>query len=770
MASLEHSSENAFVGAQQSSAYLVLVDTLSDEVIDAETGMRGYLATGQPMFTEPYDRALRVVPSDVSALNALVSGDRERRPAIEGITRDAVRQLATVRALVARARAGDRAGAARALRAAGSKRSLDEFRARVGAFAFVERQRRDQDLAANRAVLRRWRDLIALIVFSALAAALFAAVAFGRGIVDRLTEISDKLRRFARAEDVGAPSRARDEIGALDRAFHTMAADVRARQGALERYRLLSNVTRDIILFVDPVSFEILEANAAASDAYGVARSELLGRSLLDLHDPAHRDITPFEASQQLDGIAFCSVHHRSDGTSFPVEVRARTAVIDGRRVSVQIIRDATESQRAQQEVTRALESALQASRLKSEFVATMSHEIRTPMSGVIGMSELLLGTELTEEQREFALTVRDSAQALLTIINDILDFSKMEAGKLDLERVDFDPRRVVDGVASLLRNDAEQKGVELETRISPHLPIAVNGDPVRLRQVLVNLVGNAVKFTRGGRVVIDVQVEDDSANAVVLAIAVQDTGIGIPEEVREKLFEPFVQGDAATTRRFGGTGLGLSISRRLIRLMGGDIRVESTVGVGSTFRFTATFGRSAGQQAHDDAATAIGARRVRESMLSALCTPAQGNGEPVTRGGQVRLLLVEDQDINRRVTVLQLAELGYQNVDTAVNGVEAVRAVRENRYDLVLMDVQMPETDGFAATKAIRAAERETGEHTIIIALTASALQDDRRACLDAGMDDYLAKPLRLHGLRSVLERWLIRDQQDGAAAGRLA
>jgi len=889
MASLERSSEAASLRARQSNTYLIAAQTLRDGVIDAETGMRGYLATGEPVFTEPYDRALREVPAVVGALNGLASNDTERRPAVIGMTRDAMEQLDTVRGLVDRARSGDRAGALRALRAGSSKRSMDEFRARVSSFVVTERARRSDDLATVGRSWGKWRELIALVALTAFALALIAAVAFGRGIVGRLTDLSAKLQRFARREDLGPPSRARDEIGALDRAFHAMAEEVRARQGALERYRLLSDVARDVILFVDPATSQILEANAAASEAYGIPRSELMGRSLIELRDPAYRDVVPFDDAQLFEGVSYESVHRRADGSSFPVEVRARAAVIDGRRVNVQIVRDATEGRRAREEIARALDSALEASRLKSEFVATMSHEIRTPMSGVIGMSELLLGTDLTEEQREFALTVRDSAQALLTIINDILDFSKMEAGKLDLERVDFDLRRVVEGVAGLLRNEAENKGVELETRISARLPTAVNGDPVRLRQVLVNLVGNAVKFTRAGRITIEVRVDAEREDAVVLGFAVSDTGIGISADALEGLFEPFVQGDGTTTRRYGGTGLGLSISRRLIRLMGGDVTVQSTVGVGSTFRFTVTFGHSAELRADEDATIASGVRRVLiveddvavrqviarqvrswgmavdvvENVAEALGRLARGasdgesfdvvladyvlpkenafaladalredrgrygdpvlvlvtafdaqgrkdealrrgfsayltkpfspshlheilleavrarearavapvrlgGAEPAVRRGTVRLLLVEDEDINRRVTVLQLAELGYRNVDTAVNGLEAVRAARENRYALILMDVHMPEIDGFAATQAIRTAERETGDHVIIVALTANALQGDRRACLDAGMDDYLAKPLRLHALRSVLERWLTLDHKDAAAAVR--
>jgi CheY-like chemotaxis protein len=291
-----------------------------------------------------------------------------------------------------------------------------------------------------------------------------------------------------------------------------------------------------------------------------------------------------------------------------------------------------------------------------------------------------------------------------------------------------------------MLLAEAEAKHVALDVVLSPDLPHAVNGDPTRLRQILVNLAGNAVKFTEAGRVTIEAKVEEEHENSIVLRFTVSDTGIGISPETLRRLFEPFVQGDGSLTRRYGGTGLGLSISRRLVTLMGGEIDVESRQGQGSTFRFTARFGHATG---------------VRTSREDALRVSGVDRDAETCHQGEFRLLLAEDQEINRRLLVIQLTKLGYR-IDTVANGRDAVEAVREGRYDLVFMDVHMPVMDGFGASLAIRALEREIGRHVIIVALTANALDGDRRACLDAGMDDYLTKPVRLDDLRAVLKRWL--------------
>jgi PAS domain S-box-containing protein len=389
------------------------------------------------------------------------------------------------------------------------------------------------------------------------------------------------------------------DIVRLRRLVGAANTDLQKSHASLAHFRALSESTRDIILFMDRDSMEIIEANAAAVEAFGYPREELIGSPLSILQGSVGRIAATDEALER--GLLFEREYWRKDGSSFPVEVFGRMVDVEGRRLYASTSRDITERFIARQEVAQALDHAIEASRLKSEFVATMSHEIRTPMNGIIGMTDLLMRTPLANDQREYAVTVRESAHSLLTIINDILDFSKMEAGKVDLESIAFDPAHVVNGVAKLLRSTAENKGLHLNVALSPRLPATVNGDPTRLRQILLNLVGNAVKFTEAGEVTIGARLEDDDGETSVLRFDVSDTGIGIPDDVRAKLFNAFVQADGSTSRRYGGTGLGLAISRRLVELMGGEISVRMNPAGGSVFTFNARFGHAEAVAAADD-------------------------------------------------------------------------------------------------------------------------------------------------------------------------
>ena len=393
---------------------------------------------------------------------------------------------------------------------------------------------------------------------------------------------------------------------------------------------------------------------------------------------------------------------------------------------------------------------ATEASQAKSEFLANMSHEIRTPMSGVIGSTKLLYQTEMNGEQREYVDTIHKSGDTLLTLIDDILDLSRIEAQKLPIDNVDFDLRAILNELADAYLKSAQEKGIEFSHTIDQEVPKWLRGDPVRLNQILTNLTSNAIKFTHDGSVNLEVSLISLHQDQAKIQFSVADTGIGIPQDEQETLFDLFTQVDATSTRKYGGTGLGLNISKRLAQVMGGDIAVQSAKGEGSTFSFTVIcqVPQPEDQENH-------------KSTLTKKDTPPPTSQYTLPKikletSNAPRILLAEDNKTNQMVTQKLLEIIGFQS-DAVYNGHEALTVLTKKDYDLVLMDCQMPEMDGYEATARIRDPNSSVKRHDIpIIALTAHAMQGDREKCLDAGMDDYLSKPVDMHQLAETLNKWL--------------
>ncbi len=396
---------------------------------------------------------------------------------------------------------------------------------------------------------------------------------------------------------------------------------------------------------------------------------------------------------------------------------------------AVRTFTDITERKRTEHELAAARDAAEAGARARAEFLAVMSHEIRTPMNGIIGAAGLLTDMRLDPEQQEYVRIINDSSSHLSVLIQDILDFSRLDAGKLELEEITFDPRALIEGTIGMLGVQAHAKGLYLMSRIEADLPRMVCGDPARLRQILVNLIGNGIKFTETGGVTIEARPEDPGDGGIIIAIAVIDSGIGIDTLNMEKLFSAFSQLDSSISRRFGGTGLGLAICRHLAGLMGGTIDVESMPGRGSTFRFNVKMRRA------DDDAAAV---------------PPEHGAEHLSHG--LKILLAEDNPTNRHVATRMLARLGHR-VDAVEDGALAAAAAAKTDYDVILMDMMMPEVDGLAATRMIRAAAAPRC-HTVIIGLTANAQASDRAACEAAGMNGFLTKPVTLERLRQALTR----------------
>ena len=785
------------------------------------------------------------------------------------------------------------------------------------------------DLGALQAKIRQYTEISLIVILISVSATYLVSSRLLRLITEPILHLAQVAGRVTAKEDYAlrALTRGNDEVGALVGSFNQMLEKIQERDAELqgakselelrvqartqelqlevnERMRaeetlseerkilraLIDNVPD--FMYVKDLDCRFLVANLSVARQMGAkAPEELLGKNDFDFYP---REIaTPFYEDEQRvirsgqaeinrEEVGVDSSGNVSQVMTTQVPLRDKSGRVTG---LVGIGRDISHLKRVQADMQKAREAAEAASRAKSEFLANMSHEIRTPLNGVMGMTDLALDTELTPEQREYLETVKMSGDSLLTVINDILDFSKIEAGKIDLEALDFNLRDSLESTLKTMAMRSDEKGLELLCEVAPEVPEMVRGDFSRLRQIVVNLVGNAIKFTDSGEIAVKVQVESNEGADCICHFTVSDTGMGVPEDKRELIFHPFSQADNSTTRKYGGTGLGLTISTRLVQMMGGKIWVESEIGRGSQFHFTVRLGRadtkevklgtiappellrgvkvlvvddnrtncrilegmllrwqmkttsvnggkaaleqlSAAREAgtpfgliltdmhmpdmdgfalieqirdRPELATAtimmltsaghrgdaarceelgvaayllkpirqselreaiarvLGARQHEGAIPLITRFSLQDSREPDT---YLSVLLAEDNLVNQRLAVRLLEKRGHRVV-VAATGLEALKAMEKETFDLVLMDVQMPEMDGLEATAAIRKKEKGTGRRQPVVALTAHAMKGDREKCMAGGMDGYLTKPIRLQELDQLLEIYVARRME---------
>jgi PAS domain S-box-containing protein len=568
----------------------------------------------------------------------------------------------------------------------------------------------------------------------------FAILLWIGGCSMRTAEGKEALvRESIRQARINLESRVLERTSELAKANAGLQLQMLQRARAEHAYQQIMDYSLDVICTLDSAG-RFLQVSRACEVMWSCPPQELIGQPYLELVHPDDREKSIAAAESIMSGQPthdFENRYQRRDGSLVPMLWSANWS--QTHQIMFCVGRDVTVRQQMESELRRTKEAAEAANRAKSEFVANMSHEIRTPMNGIIGMTDLVLETELEPEQRAYLGMAKSSAAALLGVINGILDFSEIEAGKLVLETNRFSLRDCLRATLEPLGKRAEQKGIELTTDIPAEVPDHLEGDSLRLRQILINLIDNAIKFTQRGAVTVRVTLESPTEDEQCLRFSVSDTGIGIPPAKQALIFEAFAQVDGSTTRTYGGIGLGLTIVSQLAREMGGNIWVESTIGRGSTFHFTARL---------------LERRTAAPVLLTAVQTEPVADVVPGQLApSRLRILLAEDNVVNRAVAAVILEKCGHSLVHAA-NGREALEANAHEVFDLIIMDVQMPEMDGFEATRRIREAEKATGNHTPIAALTAHAMVGDRERCLAVGMDHYLSKPLIKAELLALLDQ----------------
>jgi len=573
---------------------------------------------------------------------------------------------------------------------------------------------------------------IPLIVISGFGTVHDAVEAIRKGAWDYLTKPVQHPDEF---DHVIKRNLQRAQLNIEGRNHHRRLEEMVAeRTHELQFTRFSVERASDAIFWVRP-NGSIVDLNQAACTALGYTRQELLGMTIADIDTnfSAEQFTEQFEAVKQAGAITFESVHRTKEGRLIPVEVAANYVQFDGQDYNCGFVRDITERKRYEAELEQARIAAEGANRAKSEFLANMSHEIRTPMNGLLGMAQLLRFTELTPEQQEYLDTLEQSGKNLITLLGDILDLSKIEAGRMEVECSAFSLRRVINEVVANQKGRIIDKKLKLVLDLPEELPDLLAGDSLRLKQVLLNLLGNAIKFTQQGSITVVASLLSEQGADVVILLEVRDTGIGIPQAVQHRLFTPFVQADSSTTRDYGGSGLGLAICKRLTELMGGTIRLASEEGNGSSFFVELPFIKAK--------------QEVLEKPADAVLSPEALFARPL------QVLVAEDNDLNARTLQTMLTKLGHQPL-VVENGEQTLDKWRERSWDCILMDIQMPVLDGRLTMATIRQQERVLGGHTPIIAVTAHAMPGDHERLLAEGFDGYISKPIGLPLLVELLKK----------------
>jgi PAS domain S-box-containing protein len=529
----------------------------------------------------------------------------------------------------------------------------------------------------------------------------------------------------------------------LEAAHRRLEREFGERSRAQEAFRTIFEESAVGITLTD-MDGRFVAVNRAFEEQIGLDESQILGKNAMEVGSVSPEAFQALRRELARRGFFDAAevVYRRPANGMRTALLWSRVIQIQGLPRLLGFSLDISDRKRMEDDLQRARVAAESAAKAKSEFLANMSHEIRTPLNGIIGFTQLTLGTELTADQRDYLETAESSANALLRIINDILDFSKIEAGRLEMERIAFSLRECVEGAVGIVLPAAAGKNLDFSSHVGSDVPDALLGDSIRLRQVLLNLLGNAVKFTAAGSVSVEVSATAWQYRSAEMRFTVRDTGIGIPADKLECIFQPFRQADGSITRRYGGTGLGLAIAARLVEMAGGRLWVESQEGAGSAFHFTMPF-----------------------PLAELLEQPDPGFHEsPRPAGAPLSVLLVEDDAVSQAFVSALLTQQGH-SVLPAASGLEALELFERGSFDLALMDVQMPGMDGLQATAEIRKIESAIGGHIPIIALTAYAMKGDRERCLEAGMDDYLSKPFQANDLIACIDRLKIPEHKTAKA-----